>query len=191
MWTSLNKKIYILLVTILTIGIICGIVFVIMLDESTKEIVFLNINEYIKNITSTNINNLILHLIFISSILVLSIFLLGGPIIIFYLFYNGFTLGFIISTLTSIFGLKGLLYSVIYIIITKLIFLYLLLIISCNLFKLIKFIIEKIVHKKNNDDSIYFYLKKVLLFIGIIAINDIILYFGGIKLLNLFNFLLI
>ena len=46
MWTSLNKKIYLLLVSILTIGIICGIVFVIMLDESTKEIVFLNINEY-------------------------------------------------------------------------------------------------------------------------------------------------
>ena len=80
MWTSLNKKIYLLLVSILTIGIICGIVFVIMLDESTKEIVFLNIND-------TNINSLILHLICISSILVLSIFLLGGPIIIFYLFY--------------------------------------------------------------------------------------------------------
>ena len=57
-----------------------------MLDESTKEIVFLNINEYFQNINDSNINSLILHLICISSILVLSIFLLGGPIIIFYLF---------------------------------------------------------------------------------------------------------
>lgn len=191
MWTSLNKKIYILLCIILLIGIICGIIFVTSIDESTKEIIFLNINNYFQNITSTKINNIILHLIFLSTIFVLSIFLLGGPIIIFYIFYNGFSIGFIISSLTNIFGLKGLIYSCIYVIISKLLFLIILILLSNTLLKLVKYIIDRFVYKKNNFEYIYFYMKKSLIFICIAMINDIILYFGGIKLLNLFNFLII
>lgn len=191
MWTSLNKKIYILLTVILVIGIVMGIIFVTSIDESTKEIIFLNINNYFQNINNTNINDIIIHFIILSCMLVLNIVLIGGPVIIFYLFYNGFSLGFIISSLTNIFGLKGLLYSFIYIVITKILFIILLIIFSNNLLKLVKYMIERLVYKKNNNEYIYFYIKKALIFIIIILINDIILYFGGIKLLNLFNFLLI
>ena len=45
MWTSLNKKLYVFMSIILVIGFIIGIVFVVLLDEATKEILFLNINE--------------------------------------------------------------------------------------------------------------------------------------------------
>lgn len=40
MWTSISKKMYVFMLVILIIGIITGIVFVIMLDEATKEILF-------------------------------------------------------------------------------------------------------------------------------------------------------
>ena len=49
MWTSISKKMYVFMLIILIIGIITGIVFVIMLDEATKEILFLNINEFLQN----------------------------------------------------------------------------------------------------------------------------------------------
>ena len=57
MWTSISKKMYVFMLIILIIGIITGIVFVIMLDEATKEILFLNINEFLQNFSNTNINS--------------------------------------------------------------------------------------------------------------------------------------
>ena len=48
MWTSLSKKLYLFMSIVLVIGIITGVVFVIMLDEATKEILFLNINNFLQ-----------------------------------------------------------------------------------------------------------------------------------------------
>lgn len=187
-WTSLSKKMYIFLSIILVIGMIVGIVFVISLDESTKEILFLNINEYLQS--KSNINGILEHIILLSILFVLSILLVGGPLIIFFIFYNGFSLGFITSTLTYIFGIKGMFYGIIYALITKFIFIIILIIFSVNLFKITKLVIDGIVYKKNCKDSMYVFLKRSILFIILILISDIVLYFGGVKLLNIFNFLI-
>ena len=190
MWTSINKKLYLFISIVLIIGIIVGIVFVTMLDESSKEILFLNINEFLQNIDKSNMEVLVMHLVILSTLLVTSIILLGGPLIIFFLLYNGFTIGFIISSITCIFGIKGLLFGLIYVIISKLIFLILLIIISVNLFKIVKCIIDYIVYKKNNKELFTTYIKRCIIFISIVILNDIILYFWGLKLVNVFNFLI-
>lgn len=190
MWTSINKKLYLFISIVLIIGIIIGIVFVTMLDESSKEILFLNINEFLQNIDKSNMEVLVMHLVILSTLLVTSIILLGGPLIIFFLLYNGFTIGFIISSITCIFGIKGLLFGLIYVIISKLIFLILLIIISVNLFKIVKCIIDYIVYKKNNKELFTTYIKRCIIFISIVILNDIILYFWGLKLVNVFNFLI-
>lgn len=188
MWTGLSKKMYIFLSIILVIGLIVGIVFVISLDESTKEILFLNINDYLQS--KSNIGGILEHLILLSILLVLSILLIGGPLIIFFIFYNGFSLGFIISTLTYIFGIKGMLYGIIYSLITKFIFIIILIIFSVNLFKITKLVVDSIVYKKCCKDSMYVFLKRSIIFIVLVLVNDIVLYFGGIKLLNIFSFLI-
>lgn len=190
MWTSINKKLYLFISIVLIIGIIVGIVFVTMLDESSKEILFLNINEFLQNIDKSNMEVLVMHLVILSTLLVTSLLLLGGPLIIFFLLYNGFTIGFIISSITCIFGIKGLLFGLIYVIISKLIFLILLIIISVNLFKIVKCIIDYIVYKKNNKELFTTYIKRCIIFISIVILNDIILYFWGLKLVNVFNFLI-
>ena len=190
MWTSLSKKMYIFFSIILVIGIITGVVFVIMLDEATKEILFLNINEFLQNFSNMSINSGIIHLIMLSSLLILSVFLIGGPLVLFFMFYNGFSIGFIISSLTCIFGIKGILYGVIYVIISKLIYVVLLILFSVNLFKIVKCIIDLIVYKKSNKESIIIFIKRSVVFIGMILLNDIILLFCGGKLVNLFNFLI-
>ncbi len=190
MWTSFNKKMYLFISIILIIGIIAGIVFVTMLDESTKEILFLNINSYLQSIDSNKINIFLEHLVILSFLLVLSVLLLGGPLIIFFIFYNGFTIGFIISSITYIFGLKGLLFGFIYVLISKLLFIILLIIFSTNLFRIIKSVIDYIVYKKDIKDNFIIYIKRSIIFISIIFINDIILYFGGSKLVNIFKFLI-
>lgn len=181
---------YIFFSIILVIGIIIGVVFVIMLDEATKEILFLNINEFLQNFSNMSINSGIIHLIMLSSLLILSVFLIGGPLVLFFMFYNGFSIGFIISSLTCIFGIKGILYGVIYVIISKLVYIVLLILFSVNLFKIVRCIIDLIVYKKSNKESIIIFIKRSVVFIGMILLNDIILLFCGGKLVNLFNFLI-
>lgn len=190
MWTSLNKKLYVFMSIILVIGFIIGIVFVVLLDEATKEILFLNINEVLQNFSYVNTTGLIIHLVILSSLLILSIFLIGGPLVLFFMFYNGFSIGFIISSLTGIFGIKGILFGSIYVIIYKLLFLIMLVVFSVNLFKIIKCVIDRIVNKNNNKESLVVFIKRSVIFIGIVLILDIILYFVGGKLVNLFNFLI-
>lgn len=190
MWTSISKKMYVFMLVILIIGIITGIVFVIMLDEATKEILFLNINEFLQNFSNTNINGGLTHLVILSSLLILSIFLVGGPLLIFYMFYNGFSIGFVVSSITYIFGIKGMLYGSIYILISRLVYIIVLIIFNVNLFKIIKCNIDSLVYKKSNKESLSVFYKRSIVFIGIILINDVILYFGGGKLVNLFNFLI-
>lgn len=190
MWTSISKKMYVFMLIILIIGIITGIVFVIMLDEATKEILFLNINEFLQNFSNTNINSGLMHLVILSSLLILSIFLVGGPLLIFYMFYNGFSIGFVVSSITYIFGIKGMLYGSIYILISRLVYIIVLIIFNVNLFKIIKCNIVSLVYKKGNKESLSVFYKRSIVFIGIILINDVILYFGGGKLVNLFNFLI-
>lgn len=190
MWTSISKKMYVFMLVILIIGIITGIVFVIMLDEATEEILFLNINEFLQNFSNTNINSGLMHLVILSSLLILSIFLVGGPLLIFYMFYNGFSIGFVVSSITYIFGIKGMLYGSIYILISRLVYIIVLIIFNVNLFKIIKCNIDSLVYKKSNKESLSVFYKRSIVFIGIILINDVILYFGGGKLVNLFNFLI-
>lgn len=190
MWTSISKKMYVFMLIILIIGIITGIVFVIMLDEATKEILFLNINEFLQNFSNTNINSGLMHLVILSSLLILSIFLVGGPLLIFYMFYNGFSIGFVVSSITYIFGIKGMLYGSIYILISRFVYIIVLIIFNVNLFKIIKCNIDSLVYKKSNKESLSVFYKRSIVFIGIILINDVILYFGGGKLVNLFNFLI-
>ena len=190
MWTSLSKKMYLFMGIVLIIGIITGVVFVLMLDESTKEILFLNINNFLQSFSASNISILVQHLVIISTLLILSIFLIGGPLVIFFMFYNGFTIGFIISSITCIFGIKGMLFGVLYVIISKLVFIVLFIIFSVNLFKIVKCVIDYLVYKKSNKESLSIFMKRSIVFIGIIMISDIILYFGGVKLINIFNFLI-
>ena len=191
MWTSLNKKFYLFLSIIFVIGLILGVIFLIYLDEASKDILFLNINEWLQGISNSNINNIVLHIIMLSSMFLLSIFLIGIPFVLFFVFYNGFSVGFTVTSLISIFGIKGLLYGIIYVIITKGIYLFFLSIIIVSLLRVSLIILKSIFNKENIDkEKLALLLKKNLICIAIILINDIILYFWGTNLITIFNFLL-
>ena len=191
MWTSLNKKFYLFLSIIFVIGLILGVIFLIYLDEASKDILFLNINEWLQGISDANINNIVLHIIILSSLFLLSIFLIGIPFVLFFVFYNGFSVGFTVTSLISIFGIKGLLYGIIYVIITKGIYLFFLSIIIVSFLRVSLIILKSIFNKENIDkEKLALLLKKNLICIAIILINDIILYFWGTNLITIFNFLL-
>ncbi len=191
MWTSLNKKICLFFSIIFTIGIIIGFIFLIYLEESSKELISLNINEWLQSLSTSHINSILEHIIILSTLAILSIFVIGLPLIIFFVFYNGFSIGFLLMSLIEIFGVKGLIYGLIYLIITKGIYLFFLTIFILALIKIIILIIKRLIwHQKMNKNLLVTYCKRILICIGVIILSDIILYFGGTKLISIFNFLL-
>lgn len=191
MWTSNGKKLYLFLGIIFIVGIIAGIFFLFYLDEASKEIIFLNINDWIQGLEKNHINNIVNHLIILSSLFITSLFLIGLPFVLFFIFYNGFSMGFIISSLINILGVKGLLYGIIYILISKGVYIFFLSIFVVTLIKIIFIVVFKLLKGiKINKDLLILLVKKALICIAIILIYDIILYFFGTKLINIFNFLL-
>ena len=191
MWTSLNKKVFLFISVLLVIGIISGILFLVFLNEASQEIIFLNINDYLQNLNNFTFNNLFMDITILSSLIILSIFIIGIPITIFFLFFNGLSLGFVIASLSTIFGFKGFIYSFIYLIINKFVYLFFMYFLCLALFKIVLITLKCFIHKeKINRDEIIHLLKKIVLCLIIILIYDLILYFFGSKLLGLFNFLI-
>lgn len=187
-----SKKIYwLFIIIILLIGILSGIFFISYLNNAKANVILNNIKEWSINIKTLKINNILPHLFLLSLFLILSSFLIGTPIYIFYIFYNGFTLGFIISTLTKLYSFKGLLYSLIYILISKGLYLFLLGLLMLTFFKIGENVLNNLItaknHLKTRRELLY---KKSLLLLLFIFLNDLFLYFGGNKLLSIFNFLI-
>lgn len=191
MWTSNIKKFYAFYSVISIIGLILGLVFLISMNEANKEIIFLNINEWIQNIENGHINNIITHVVVLSSLFILSLIIIGLPLNLFLNLYNGFSIGFIIITLTNLFKIKGFFYSIIYIIITKAIYIFFSFILTASNSKYCLVNINMFLKTfKFNKEQLTILCQKNLLCIGIIICYDIFLYFVGSKILTIFNFLI-
>lgn len=191
MWTSNIKKIYVFYSVIAIIGLILGLVFLLSMNEANKEIIFLNINEWMQNIENGHINNIITHVVVLSSLFILSLIIIGLPLNLFLNLYNGFSIGFIIITLTNLFKIKGFFYSIIYIIITKAIYIFFSFILTASNSKYCLVNIKTFLKTfKFNKEQLTILCQKNLLCIGIIICYDIFLYFVGSKILTIFNFLI-
>lgn len=191
MWTSTNKKLSLFISIIFIIGLIIGIIFFLCLDEASKELILLNINDWLQNIEQYHINAFVSHILILSFLLVSSFIFVGVPFILFFIFYNGFSFGFMVVSLISIFGIRGLLYGLIYGVVTKLVYLIFFGIFTITMLKIVKIILGRLfLSKAINRDSFILFLKRIFICIVIIFIYDIILYFVGAKLISIFNFLL-
>lgn len=115
--TSQKKK-YLFLITIMSIGIISGIIFIFFISKEDKSLVKQELELFLNTIKDTKINyiNSLFNSIgsnslYLVIIWILGISIIGIPIIIFLLFLKGFIFGFSISSIISIYGFKGLILS--------------------------------------------------------------------------------
>ena len=182
------KKYLAFIFILLLIGVISGIIYYYNLDSNIKENVINTLAEY----KIVNINNIFKHFLILAIILVLSIFVVGVPLAIFYLYFEGVTIGFTITIFTIKFGISGLLYGIIYNLATKLFFLFLLVIFLNKIFNITKIIISKIAYRNYHGfkTNIVLKFKSSLIILIIIFINDLIIYLTSGKFLSIFNYLL-
>lgn len=190
MWTSTNKKFWLFLGIIFIIGLVSGLIYIYLIPAENQEIIKTSITNFFQNLESLHINNIGAHVLVIPLLIISAILIIGVPLAIFYLFYNGFLVGFTISNFTICLGFKGFIYSLIYVLITKLVYLFFLTILITSLIK-IGFNMSKIILKRKNTskDLILFLFKRVIICFIIILLNDIFLLFLGNNLINIFKFL--
>lgn len=187
-----NSKVIKFILTLVVIGLILGIVLYFNLSKETKDIIsnsLINLND---NIKETKQNNIIFHLFIIFIFIMSSLTILLYPLTFFYLLYEVISYGFILAYYISNFKLGGLVYSIIYFILNKALFMLVLIYLSLISFNICKKIINSIRNKDNISVKELYqnYFLKIIVCVAFILIIDILVYFFGNKILNWFQFLI-
>ncbi len=183
-------KIFIL--TLLICGLLFGIIYFNLQNDLNKSLITEKMSDFANIIKTTNQNMILNHLLIIIILMFLAYSIIGMPLILFYLFYESTSIGFFLASIYSIYKIKGLLFGIIFIIISKLPFILFLIYISYIALKITKKLLRVLIFKEN--DSLYQLLKNLFLKLAIaiitILIYDLFLYFFANKILKLFLFLL-
>ncbi len=170
-----------LLITLL-FGIIIGLILYNNLSIDYKTSINLTLEDTITNLNNDHQNQILKHLSILSILILSSTFIFGFILELIYLIYEGITIGFLLNAFINYKKIKGIYYFLIYFITTKLIYLLILNYIIYLTYKYIKMFIYNN-YKLTNTNG---YLIRCLLSTIIILINDIIIYYIGNNLIDIF-----
>lgn len=185
---SSNKKYLIFVGIILLIGFVSGIIYYNLLTTSIKESISLTIINY----NNFRYNSIIKDLIITSLLLVTSFFIIGIPLSLFYLFYEGLSLGLVFNIFLVNFKFNGLLYSLIYFLINKFLVLFIMVFFIKKIISIGRHIIGLIIYKKDmsiKNKLVCSTINSIYLIVFILVIN-ILLYFISPYIFNSLSFLL-
>lgn len=181
-----DKRYVFFSIVIVILGIITGSFFIVILNNTDKNLIIEYITSYFDNINTNLLKNTILNnylVILVLSIVGYSCFLFTINILI--LFYKSFIIGFTISSFILTYNLKGIIYSFIYIfphlIINILIFTLITAFTTRISLNMIKYII-----KKENVNMRHYFNK----YISIIIVSLIIIFITSIYETNIMPIIL-
>ncbi len=117
-----QKRLYLVLIIILLIGVLLGLLYPWTLSLENKELLTTSITSFFNNIANDKLdymmglkNAILSNLSFLLGIWFLGISILGVPIIAILLMVKGFTFGFSIASMVSIYHFKGVFASILYV----------------------------------------------------------------------------
>lgn len=158
------------------LSLVIGLIFYFKQDKEIRYSLVSGVGD-LKELLKGDINNIFSHIIlifllYLSSISV--IFYFGG---VMYLLYEGLAIGFTFGLLKDMYGLKGIIFNLLYQGLFKGIFIFLLIILLIKLFRISKYVLGKFIYKDNNDFKglIINELKNSLYVVLFIVIYDIII----------------
>lgn len=172
-------------VTLFVVGIVIGFLFYFSYKP--------DISGYLENfkdlLSKTRQNTFLISIILISSIFILSITIIGFPAIVFYIFYEGLSIGFTFAAFLSFYGIKGFLFYFIFFIFSKVIYILLMLYFSVLSIKFVIKIVNLIKSKRTEEmhkTIVYQFYRFIIVLFGII-INSFAIYLFSHKILRLFS----
>lgn len=182
-----QRRFYFLFLSIILLfGIGIGIYLGISNIVNIKE----NILNAMGNIGYINYNYILIHFFLLSMGVLLSFVGIGIPLLLVIIFYEGLCNGFLLSVFTILYSAKGLLFAIIYYLLTQGLFLFVLFIILIKCTLISRKMIGKFLYKTSHLELIIHLLKSCLLWISLVLAYDILFYFFGnhfiLVLLHLF-----
>lgn len=187
-WLKSNRSIIKFLVMLFITSILVGIYLYLSKEKLIKESIDTELIKMINNLDITRQNNILNHLLIMIVISVLSLTIIGLPVILIYFLYEGVSIGFLLSSFINYSPIKGMLFGTIFIIISKIIYITILIYLLTNTLKYTKSFLKRLKMAKN--ELIINQVIKISFCITITLINDIILYFIGNKIITIFKFIL-
>lgn len=177
-----NKVALKIAMAILLIGVISGSIYYMFISSLLKE----SIQTSLMNIKTFQYNSILKDLIVMSLLLVLSFFVVGIPAGLFYVFYESFSIGFLISIFWTSFHLKGLFLILMYLLLNKVLTTVLMLLFIHKSINISRYIIGLFIYKRDEKiiNKLIYSVKSCLLLIIIVLIINVILYFVSPLVLN-------
>lgn len=191
-----KKNLFIFLIIFSVISLLIGSAFFLYLNNSDKNMIINNINNYFKInenyiFLDTLKENLFLNTKSLFIIWILGISVIGIILILFILFFELFSIGFTICSIIYNYGIKGIIVSLLYIFPSKLFSLLLLLFISFfSLSFSYQLILNLIKKEENNNINVCFtkYLKILLIFLLLFIASSILEAFIYPFIIKIFTF---
>ncbi len=178
-----QKRKYLFLTIIMTIGIISGIIFIFFISKEDKslvkqelELLFSNIKDNKLNYGNSLINSVSSSLVYLSIIWILGVSIIGIPVVIFMLFLKGFVFGFSISSIIANYGFNGVILGFITQIPSNLILLIIYLLMGFYAINFSIRLFQVLFFKKEVNLSFYFkrYNQIALISLGCIVIASLV-----------------
>ena len=187
-WLKSNRSIIKFLLMLFITSILVGIYLYLSKEKLIRESINTELIKMINNLDITRQNNILNHLLIMIVLSVLSLTIIGLPIILIYFLYEGVSIGFLLSSFINYSPIKGMLFGTIFIIISKIIYITILIYLLTNTLKYTKNFLKRLKITKN--ELIINQVIKISFCTTITLINDIILYFIGNKIITIFKFIL-
>ena len=170
-----NKKINFFVTTILLLGIISGSIFLVMSNELDKNSVITQIQTFFQNISTNQIDNglalknsLIINYLFVGSIWLLGLSMIGIIANIFLTYLKGFLVGFSISSIFLTYGSKGVLAALLYTVPSQILNILTTMMLSIYSIMFASNLFQIIISKKNNNNRLMLKKYSVILMLCII-----------------------
>ena len=167
----------------ITLSILFGVLIYNKLSKNSINLIITSSNK----LKYMNTKVLLFHFLLLLISFVLSFIGIGSIILTTYLFFEGVTIGFMLSYFLSVYKFKGIVYGISYLLIYKLVLMFLLLVLF---FKFLNIFRSTIKYIKKDKIEISKTIINSVIIIFIIILNDFILILFGKNLLNLFTFYL-
>ncbi len=180
-WTSLkrHKNLFLFITILFLFGFATGILFYFKQEPSIKETILLSMtNLFQENIFT--IKNIFYHFIILLLICSTLFCFVGLPFLVFYIFFEGISIGFILPIFFSLYKINAIWYFLIYFLLVKFIFLFFLFLLFV---KSVHYIKSYIICLKNKSYDFIKNLKFIFVFIILVLINDVFIYFLGNRLI--------
>ena len=187
-WLKSNRSIIKFLLMLFITSILVGIYLYLSKEKLIRESINTELIKMINNLDITRQNNILNHLLIMIVLSVLSLTIIGLPIILIYFLYEGVSIGFLLSSFINYSPIKGMLFGTIFIIISKIIYITILIYLLTNTLKYTKNLLKRL--KTTKNELIINQIIKISFCTTITLINDIILYFIGNKIITIFKFIL-